>query len=146
MPKPQPPSYFFFCLAASIILDFVLPVYAIAQPYHYGGVLIFIIGAVLTIWTDQLFKKYKTTVKPGQESKKLIITGPYKYSRNPMYLGMLLILLGVSCFLGSAISFLSPLAFYLIMNFKFIPLEEKMLQQKFGQQFTEYKKQTRTWL
>jgi len=147
MPKLQPPCYFFLGLSISIILDFVLPVYAIPIPYnYYSGIIIFVIGAVITIWTDQLFKKYKTTVKPGQESKKLVIKGPYKYSRNPMYLGMLMILLGVSCLLGSAISFFSPLVFYVIINFKFIPLEEKMLAKKFTEQFTEYKKHTRRWL
>ena len=147
MPKLQPPFYFFLCLIISIILHFIIPIYLlITVPYNYFGLILIIIGSLITVWADWLFKQAKTTVKPGQQSNLLVIKGPYKISRNPMYLGMLMILLGISFILGTLIAFLSPVIFYLIMQFIFIPLEEKMLQQKFNQQFLNYKKQTRRWL
>jgi protein-S-isoprenylcysteine O-methyltransferase Ste14 len=63
-----------------------------------------------------------------------------------MYLGMMSILLGVAIFLGSLISFAFPIIFIIIMEKLFIPLEEKNLEKKFGNQYIDYKKRVRRWI
>ena len=75
-----------------------------------------------------------------------VTSGPFKLSRHPMYLGMMSILLGVAIFLGSLITFSFPIIFIMIMEKRFIPLEEKNLEKKFGNQYVDYKKRVRRWI
>ena len=92
--KIMPPTYLVILLILEIILHFIFPVWNfINRPYKYSGSIIILLGIVLNIWADQIFKKENTTVKPGEKSVKLIDYGPFKISRHPMYLGMLMILL-----------------------------------------------------
>lgn len=91
-------------------------------------------------------KKQKTTVKPTEKPTALIDTGAFKISRNPMYLGMALILFGAGFVLGSITSFAGVLLFVAAMEIIFIPQEEKNLQEKFGNKFETYKKKVRRWI
>ena len=118
----------------------------IIPPYSYFGSMIIIIGIVLNIWSDTLFKKRGTTVKPYELPLHLITTGPFKISRHPMYLGMALILLGFAFSLGSLTAFAYPVAFIILMEIIFIPIEEENLEKKFGEAFLTYKKRVRRWL
>jgi len=76
----------------------------------------------------------------------MVAEGTYKFTRNPMYLGVTIALLGAAIFFGNALSFLSPLIFFLIMNYYFVPREEKLMENIFGKKYLEYKKQVRRWL
>ncbi len=145
--KLEPPSYFLICLALAIGLNFVLPVMRlIYAPYKYIGILLLGIGIWLNIWADNLFKKKNTTVKPYEKSSALVLEGPFRFSRHPMYLGMVVALLGVAVILGSLISFFSPIAFFITIQIAFIPLEEKAMEQTFGQKYLDYKNRVRCWL
>ena len=101
---------------------------------------------MLAITGIQFFKT-KTTVDPRKPSKanKLITSGLYKFSRNPMYLAMLLLLLAWGLQLGNAFNTLLASGFVYYMNsFQIIP-EEKMLATKFGKEYTRYLTKTRRW-
>ncbi|MCK4575396.1 isoprenylcysteine carboxylmethyltransferase family protein, partial [candidate division WOR-3 bacterium] len=104
------------------------------------------IGIWLNMWADGLFKRKNTTVKPFEKSSILILEGPFRFSRHPMYLGMVVGLLGVAIILGSLIAFLVPIAFLITMHIVFIRHEEKALEQTFGQEHWDYKKRVRCWL
>jgi len=141
------PTYFFIFLLLTIGLHFVLPlIQLIYAPYKYIGILLLVIGIWLNIWADGLFKKKNTTVKPFEKSSALILEGPFRFSRHPMYLGMVIALLGVAIILGSLITFLVPIAFFITMQIVFIRHEEKALEQTFGQEYLDYKKRVRSWL
>ena len=143
----MPPTYFIVLLFSSIGLHFLFPVMRlISLPYNYLGILIIIFGIILNLWTDSLFKKRQTTVKPHEMPNFFISSGPFRISRHPMYLGMILILLGVAVFLGSLISFVFPIIFVMIMEKLFIPMEEKNLEKKFGDKYIAYKKRVRKWI
>jgi len=145
--KIQPPVYFYIALLVSALLHFTLPVTMVVKyPFNYIGFLFFAIGGTLNIWPDQLFKKNKTTVKPNEKPSTFIRTGPFKISRNPMYLGMTLILLGGGFVLGSVTSFIGFILFIVAMEIIFIPLEEKILLEQFGEEFDNYKKKVRRWI
>ncbi len=145
--KIMPPTYFIILLFLSIGIHFVFPVIKlISPPYNYLGILIIILGIILNLWTDLLFKKKQTTVKPHKMPSFFISSGPFRISRHPMYLGMALILLGVAVFLGSLISFVFPIIFIVIMEKLFIPIEEKNLEKKFGNKYIAYKKRVRKWI
>ena len=107
---------------------------------------ILVFGCVINVITDNLFKHRKTTVKPYEKPTSFITSGPFKISRHPMYLGMLLILLGVAVLLGSLLTFIPCLAFIILMELIFISLEEKNLEKEFGNKYLEYKKKVRRWI
>ena len=115
-------------------------------PWNLLGIIPVIIGAVLNLMADRAFKINKTTVKPFEESSSLITTGVFKISRNPMYLGMALVLSGVCIFLGSITPYIIVVLFIMLVQTIFITGEEKMLADTFGDAWLEYKKKTRSWL
>ena len=111
---------------------------------------IFILSAGILIFINPVlqFIKSKTTVNPIQfeEVNKLVTSGIFKYSRNPMYLGMLMIVLSTSIFYLNIYSILTPLLFILWINKFQIKREEEFLIEKFGDEYLSYKKKTRRWI
>ena len=112
------------------------------------SILFFLIGIACFFFAIKLFKKHNTTISPLKPEKatSLIVSGIYMYSRNPMYLGMLFILISTSIrfnIIGGIIS-ISTFIIY-ITKFQIIP-EEEQLKRIFGEKFLNYKKKTRMWL
>ena len=111
---------------------------------------IFILSIGIIILTNPVlkFKKSKTTINPIKFKKvnKLVTSGIYKYSRNPMYLGLLMIVISSSIFYLNIYSILTPLFFYLLINRFQIKREEVFLTEKFGEDYLSYKKKTRRWI
>jgi protein-S-isoprenylcysteine O-methyltransferase Ste14 len=146
-PKLMPPTYFMILLVFSIVLHVVFPVKTILHaPYTYLGLFFILFGTVLNLWADALFKKRSTPVKPHEPPTSLEVSGPFRISRHPMYLGMAAILLGLAILLGSVISFVFPVLFILVMELLFIPTEDWNLEQAFGAEYQAYKKRVRRWL
>jgi protein-S-isoprenylcysteine O-methyltransferase Ste14 len=145
--KIRPDIFFVVFLALSIVFHFGLPIRkALFPPYTYVGWVFIAVGPVLIIWSDLLFKKKKTTVKPYEQPTQLLISGPFRISRHPMYLGMVLLLLGVAIVHGTLISFVFPVVFGILMELLFIPFEETNLERVFGKQYLEYKQRVRRWI
>jgi protein-S-isoprenylcysteine O-methyltransferase Ste14 len=145
--RPLPPTYFWLCLLVSLGLHFLWPVYQlIPSPYTWLGILLIVGGAWITIWTDQLFKKAKTAIKPADRPSVLVTEGPFRISRNPMYVGMAAVLAGVAAVLGSVTSFVGPLGFTIAMATVFIPVEEKSMASVFGSEYRQYRGHVRRWL
>ncbi len=108
----------------------------------------FIIGFIIIVISFQIFKKNKTTINPIkiEKASSLVTNGIFKYSRNPMYLGMLLILISVSIRFNLYGGLLFVLGFiYFITYFQILP-EEKAMLKLFGDDFLNYKNKTRRWL
>jgi protein-S-isoprenylcysteine O-methyltransferase Ste14 len=145
--KILPPRFFFLYLIAGLALHFIAPLVRFDNPWiRLPGIVIGIVGVVITIWTDQLFKINKTTVKPFEQPTVLVTHGPFRISRHPMYLGMTMILLGVAIFLGSLVSMAAPVAFVITMELLFIPFEEQAMHETFGEQYCSYSKGVRRWI
>ena len=147
MKKIMPTVYFFILLMAAIGLHLYFPVLKIIdEPFNYLGILLIILGIVINVWTDTLFKKSRTTVKPHELPTSLETGGPFCISRHPMYLGMFLILLGSAVLMGSLICFLFPIFFIILMEMIFISDEENNLENVFGQKYLYYRKKVRRWI
>lgn len=145
--KITPPTYFILLLILQLILHLFYPIdKTVEYPYTLLGVSAILAGAILNLWTDQLFKKHQTTVKPHLQPTRLITHGPFAVSRHPMYLGMMLILCGVSVLTGSLSTLIIPISFILLMESLFIPIEEQNLEKNFGKQYHNYKSKVRRWL
>jgi protein-S-isoprenylcysteine O-methyltransferase Ste14 len=95
-----------------------------------------------------IFIKSKTTVNPIKFKKvnKLVTSGIYKYSRNPMYLGMILIIISTTVIYLNYYSIITPLIFYFWINRFQIKREEVFLKEKFGKEYLLYSSKTRRWI
>jgi len=142
-----PPTYFWIAVLISLLFHFVYPVTVL---FNSGwlplGVFLILMGGVLNIWADQLFKKRSTTVKPFERPAVLVTQGPFAWLRHPMYFGMLAILLGLSMIWGSLTSLVGPIGFWLVIRLRFIPAEERSMAEVFGDQYSHYKKRVFSWM
>jgi protein-S-isoprenylcysteine O-methyltransferase Ste14 len=145
--KLLPPAYVLASIVLMAALHFIAPAARlIHSPWNLLGVIPLALGIVINIVADRAFHKAGTTVKPFQESTSLVTTGLFRLSRNPMYVGLVLLVLGIALITGS----LTPLAVVPILVFlldrKFIVVEERMLEERFGAVWLEYKKSVRRWI
>ena len=105
-------------------------------------------GVVVALLGVASFRRAGTTVNPLQPAaaSQLVVSGIYRWTRNPMYLGMLLVLLGWGAILANALAFLAAAAFIPLMNRLQIGPEERILAATFGPAFTAYQSAVRRWL
>ena len=146
-PKIMPPTWMLIGLLLMLGLHFGFPVLQIVSNFwRLLGLLPLAMGITISYAAERQFIQVRTTVHPFDETSQLVTNGFYSYSRNPMYFGMALSLLGVALMLGSLMPFgVIPLFLWLI-NIRFIHREEKMLATQFGQDWLEYKAQVRRWI
>ena len=144
-----PPVLLLLCCAAGIIYYGDLP----AQGIMFWALLanaavLIIIGGTLLIRAVLRFMKARTTVNPHtpDRSSGLVTDGDYRFTRNPMYLGMLVILFGLLLCLPSITGgALVALFFVFITRFQILP-EERMLEELFGEEYRAYKLRVRRWI
>ncbi|MBU1660870.1 MAG: isoprenylcysteine carboxylmethyltransferase family protein, partial [Chloroflexi bacterium] len=133
-----PPTYLLISLAVMIALHFAFPVRAIIpSPWNLLGSFPLMLGIAINIVADNIFRKVNTSVKPHEESSILVTESVFGLSRNPMYLGFVLILTGVAAVLGSLTPFVVIPVFIALMNVVFIRVEEQMLAEKFDRDWLE---------
>lgn len=134
-------------LGIAFALHWLLPVWeTFTFSYPILGTAIGICGFAIMMWGWWLFQKHNVAICPTADTGKLIFGGPYRFSRNPMYLGIVMIFLGVTLFMGTAPFFLVVAIYFVILNSVFIPFEEQKLGSAFGPAYLEYKKRVRRWL
>ncbi len=145
--RPLPPVYFLAALLMMAGLHRVLPgAHWLERPWRYLGLVPIAAGFVVVLYAAGLFRKHRTAIKPFKESSALVTTGPYRFTRNPMYLSMVLILLGVAGLLGTATCLLVPPIFAWLITVLFIRKEEAMLTERFGETYLAYQKRVRRWV
>jgi len=103
-------------------------------------------GIVLMGVSFVMFQKHKTSVVPKRTPKTIITSGPYKYSRNPIYVADAIVLIGYVLTLGSVISFVLVPTFAWVIRKRFIDGEEAGIRAEFGQAYEDYCQQTRRWV
>jgi len=110
-----------------------------------SGALI-LLGLGLNVYCAWQFKKAQTCIKPWRATSSIITNGPYRNSRNPIYLGFAIAAAGIALALNTWWMLLSTLAFVLIANKLVIEREEKYLEGKFGESYLNYRRETRRWI
>lgn len=142
----KPPHYFFFCLILTLASFSIVPqANLIVFPWNLFGIVLILAGFYFVYSSYKLFKKHNTPVS-FEKSSHLITEGVFKYTSNPMYFGGFTFLLGASFLIGNIISFVSPVLFFLIINYMFIPYEEEKGEMEFGKDYLKYKKETKKWI
>ena len=143
-----PPIIYLVPLFVGIALRFswhfpLLPDNSIIVPF---GLILAFIGAFLMVASVSIFKKFGEEPDPRESTSNIVTTGPFKYSRNPMYLAFTIIYVGVTAAINTWWPFIF-LPFVLVtMYYGVIFREEAYLEQKFGRDYLEYKKNVRRWL
>ena len=118
----------------------------VPAPFNYGGAVLVLLGLGIVAVSARAFHKVDTGIVPFDEATALVTGGFYRFSRNPMYLGMVFLLLGAAILFGTVGSLLPiPFFIWLIRN-QFIVGEERFLEEAFGEQYLDFKKQVRRWL
>ena len=124
------------------------PGFAVPRPERYwlGGLIV--VGAVLGLglWSVVLFRRGGQDENPWKPTPRIEERGPYRITRNPMYLQMILVCIGFSIALMNWwILVLTPVAAWLLQRFAILP-EEAYLERKFGEAYLSYKRRVRRWL
>jgi len=145
--KFLPPHFLFLFTLLAIILHFTIPLKQIIYvPYNLLGIILIILGLIPAFWTKNHFEKKNTTILPHENPTSLSLEGPFRISRNPIYLGAVLTLFGVAILLGSIITFIFPLFMFFVLDFLFIPFEEENLERIFKNKYLDYKNKVRRWI
>ena len=112
------------------------------------SVLVVAIGLGCAVPSFRLFANNKTTISPftPSETTALVTSGMYRYSRNPMYLGLVLLTIAATIFFGTWLGIVIIVAFIFLLNFLQIIPEEEALLDIFGEEYVEYKKKVRRWI
>jgi protein-S-isoprenylcysteine O-methyltransferase Ste14 len=110
------------------------------------GVVPIVAGLAVMIGAARQFKMASTEINPFGKPSKLVQGGPFRYSRNPMYLAMLLILVGAAVAWGTISPFIFPPLFGWLLTVRFIVMEELKMARIFGVEYEEYQSQVRRWL
>lgn len=110
-----------------------------------GGALV-ALGVSCMMWARILFTSRSTTLFVGKPSSHLVCEGPFRFSRNPMYVGVVVFLVGMALWVGTWPLYMAVLVTFLLLNFFHIPREERMLRDVFGERYLIYSKEVRRWL
>jgi len=103
-------------------------------------------GFTAMIWAWWLFQKAETAICPTADSAVLVTTGVYRVTRNPMYLGMVLMMGGMALWFGTLPYYLAAVLYFLVINQFFCPFEEQQLIAAFGREYSEYRRNVRRWV
>jgi len=147
--KIPPPVYALSIAGLMWLLNQYLPMsHFIDSPWNNVGLAIILVTGTVDLWSLFLFFKKRTTFNPmkPEATTGLVVKGLYKISRNPMYLGLLIMLFGFAVWLGSVTPFLMLPLFYIVITVMQIKPEEQVLLEKFGDEYQNYKDSVRRWL
>ena len=143
------PWVFILTYLVGVGLELAYPFYTRTEPLHgvaIAGAVLFVIGGTIAGWGLLIFRRARTTTVPGRTSCKLVTWGPYRFSRNPMYVGLVLAYLGEAGILKQAWPIvLLPLT-VAYLNWVVIPVEEAKLTEVFGQDYELYRARVRRWI
>ncbi|MFC1476719.1 methyltransferase family protein [Fibrobacterota bacterium] len=125
------PRIIMILMGAAITAHFIAPgPVLIAQPYSYSGYVLIALGTAVMLWAWGLFKRAKTPLPSNEKPTTFVAAGPYRFTRNPMYLGMAAIVTGSAVAMATIPGFTAALAFFMIINYWIVPLvEENMVER-----------------
>ncbi len=147
VPRIKPP---FFALSYLVLAylgqRFVPPACILPEWAGRTGVGVLAVSILLMASAIVRFRKADTTLDPSGKPSVLLRGGPYRFTRNPIYLGFACVQTGLALALRAPVMLVAPVAFVLTMNTLFVPYEERNLERKFGAKYRAYCRRTKRWL
>ncbi|MCB1847738.1 MAG: isoprenylcysteine carboxylmethyltransferase family protein [Halieaceae bacterium] len=142
-----PPVWLLLGLIAVFALNETWPLLRFTSlAWQVVGAVVILMGLLLLVAANGLFVRAGTEVIPFRPVSSLVTGGVYRLSRNPMYLGMALVLLGCALTVGALSALAIPPVFAVIVQIRFIHHEERMLQGLFPEEYPAYCARVRRWL
>ena len=111
------------------------------------GIALVAVAWIPPVWAIVLFRREGTEVNPtSSTNRKLLTEGPYRFTRNPMYLGLVIVTLGIAVWVGAWPMFIAPIVVFATVNWVHIPFEENKMRRQFGATYDDYAKRVRRWV
>jgi protein-S-isoprenylcysteine O-methyltransferase Ste14 len=146
----KPPLLFLAALALGCMLSFILPIGpGLGQANTLAlvvGMIFVAIGFALAALSVRNFRRAGTSVVPGEPSTALVVVGPYQFTRNPIYIGLVLAYFGLAVMLTSVWVLLLLIPVLLILQRGVVEREEIYLERRFGEAYRKYKSRVPRWL
>jgi protein-S-isoprenylcysteine O-methyltransferase Ste14 len=142
-----PPLIFAIFAAIGIVIHFLAPVHLL--PYSLAlviGIGMALLAVALAIWANGVMKAAGTNVRPDMPTLTIVRTGPYRFTRNPMYLSLCLAQVAIAFVVDDWIALLLVIPLALILHFGVVLREERYLEAKFGAQYLALKTEVRRWI
>jgi len=144
-----PPVFFFVCLGSGFLLEFFFPTHLISLspiPRVIIGFIFILISIYFAGSAFFVLIRNKTTFNPAKSTTKIVTDGAYRFSRNPLYLSLLLLLFGIAFLRFSFWLFFAVPILYTLFLFKAVKPEESYLSEKFGEEYLNYSAKVRRWI
>jgi protein-S-isoprenylcysteine O-methyltransferase Ste14 len=142
----RPPLVLLAAVILGVVLHWIWPVPFIPSALALAGPLILIAAVLLFVFSFREFRISGTPVRGSERTTTIVRTGPYRFSRNPIYLAFVLFLLGLAVALNNLWLFVALAAFVSFISIIVIPREEQFLERNFQAEYSEYKATVRRWL
>ena len=140
-----PPRLFLLYGLAGVVFHFTVYGPRLLRMRWTGGAVL-VLGAALTLWGARTFERAGTTILPYERTTRLVVNGPFRFTRNPMYLGMVTMLLGSALALGTIGPWFVAVALAVTLQLRFIRHEERALAASLGERYERYCQSVRRWL
>ena len=143
-----PPVLLASSLAASILAHLAFPIrlFQAAQLTRIAGVVLALFSGFCALWASRVMTAAGTNVRPDRPAITIVKAGPFRFTRNPMYVSQCILQIGVALMMNSATALLFVVPLALVLHFGVIKREERYLTAKFGQDYLAFKSRVRRWL
>jgi len=145
-PKILPPHYFVLSVLLMIAIAVLLGRGLVSADAVYLGLVPMVIGVIIAAVGSRQFSVAGTNIIPLSKSSTLVTDGVFKFSRNPMYTGMILFLAGLALLLDNAWNWLIVVGFSVLIRQWFVLREETLMEQTFGADYAAYRARVRRWI
>jgi protein-S-isoprenylcysteine O-methyltransferase Ste14 len=145
-PLKLPPFWFLLAVLAQFALAWNAGAAAFATVRVVAGYLLVAGGIALVLLAWREFRRHETPICTFREPSVLLTGGPFRFSRNPVYLGQVAMLLGLALLHGAWTALLPVFVFVPLMHRIFVRPEERMLRETFGDRFQTYRRRVRAWI
>jgi protein-S-isoprenylcysteine O-methyltransferase Ste14 len=142
----RPPLVLLAAIALGLVLNWIWPLWFIPSALVPAGPVVLFAAALLFFLSLREFRAAGTPVRGSERTSTIVRTGPYRFSRNPIYLAFVLFLLGLAITLNNLWLLIALAMFVSIISIVVIPREEQFLERNFEAQYSEYKATVRRWL
>jgi len=116
-------------------------------PIPLLGAALVAVAFITPVWALMLFRREDTEIEPtSPTNRKLVTGGPYRFTRNPMYLGLVVLAVGIAVWVGTWPLVIAPLAVFATANWVHIPFEEAKMRRQFGADYDGYVARVRRWM
>ena len=145
--KVPPPLIYLSAMIAGLILNYFFPMaFLPVSVSRIAGILLVAFAVFIFVSAFQKFKRAETNLEPWKPTTAIVSDGVFRFSRNPIYLAFTLFYLGATFLFNSLwlLALLMPVLF--VMSYSVIGREERYLENKFGTEYSDYKRRVRRWI